>query len=262
MTAKERWALVVVALAATTSAACGVNTPIYFNGPQPLLELQGNEDPPRVTNGFTLRFRQPTADERKALDAKKQALGGVDVPWVSRDKVHLELLFTVKNLDTDTGKFDVVVDGASEFVKYDENVVSMALAQGEDEAVYIPLMHLHPSPLPAFLGPGETYQGIVREDDFNEAELDLDAMGRFMGNFAALLANRSEVSLKGLEMMPVGVVIPALMEVDVTLAANKHMTCEWTLRVRDDEDRLLHIEGDHLFQANPVLFAPAVAMAP
>ena len=40
------------------SLACSdLNTPIYFNGPTPLLELQGTEMIPRITNSVTLQFR-------------------------------------------------------------------------------------------------------------------------------------------------------------------------------------------------------------
>jgi hypothetical protein len=256
--------LLALALAAApASFACqSINTPVYFESPQPMLELQGNEDPPRVTNGFALRFRQPTMDEQKELDAQSQARNNIEIPWVSRDKVHLELLFTVTNLDTTEGKFDVFVDGANQYTKYDENAVAMALgAGGNDDPIYVPLMSLHPKPLPANLGPGEVYQGIVREDDFAEGEADLDAMGRWMAPFAAVLTNRSEVNPIGMEMVPPDVITPALIEVDVTLTANKHMKCEWTLRVRDDEDRLLHVAGDHLFHANPTLFVPALPPA-
>ncbi len=254
--------------AVATSFGC-VNAPVYFNNPAPL-EIAAGQDPPRVTNGFTLDFRRPTSDEQKALDARSKAMNPADtdkrVPWVSRDKVHLELLFTVKNLDTTPGTFDVLVDGATEYTKYDENVVAMAIGgagNANDPPVYYPLMNLHPAPLPATLGPGETYQGILREDDFFEGEADLDAMGRFVPDkFASLLINRSEVKPEDFAMVPADVVTPALVEVDVTLATDKHMTCEWTLRVRDDDDRLWHVKSDAHFQAKPTLFVPMIAPKP
>ena len=261
--------LELVSLAAVATSFGCVNAPVYFNNPAPL-EIAAGQDPPRVTNGFALRFRRPTADEQKALDARSKAMNPADtdkrVPWVSRDKVHLELLFTVKNLDTAPGTFDVLVDGATEFTKYDETVVAMALGLAgnkNDPPVYIPLMNLHPSPLPATLGPGETYQGILREDDFAEGETDLDAMGRFAPDkFASLLINRSEVKPSDLATVPADVVTPALVEIDVTLSANKHMTCEWSLRVRDDDDRLWHVTSDHHFHPAPALFVPMLPAKP
>jgi hypothetical protein len=244
-----------VSLLALSALACSeLNTPIYFNGPA-TLELTGQEDPPRVMNTVTLRFRQPSDSERKDLDAQSDALG-FDVPWVSHDKVHLEVLYTVKNLDDQPGTFKVMVDGSNQYTKYDENVVAAALGQGnDDEPVYLPLIDLAPHDLE----PGGVYQGIVREDDFKEGEADLDAMGRWMAPFASVLINRSEVNPIGMEMVPPNVVTPALMEVDVTFTANRHMTCEWMLRVRDDDDRLLHVEGDHRFSPSPALFTPMLA---
>jgi hypothetical protein len=255
-------------LALTASAlACSLNTPIYFNGPTPLLELQGTEVPPRITNSVTLQFRKPNMTEQAALDDETAVLTKEDpmhrtvrVPWVARDKIHLELLFTVKNLDADPGTFDVVVDGANEYTKYDETVTAAALAQGKnDPSEYLPLISLHPQ-LPTSLAPGAVYQGVVREDDFADGEADLDAMGRWMAPFASVLINRSDVNPVGLENVPAHVVTPALVEVDVTLTADKHMTCEWTLRVRDDEDRLWHIAGDAHFHPAPTLFQPATNM--
>jgi len=251
---------------AAPALACSLNTPIYLDGPTPWLELQGTEMPPRITNSVTLQFRRPTMAEQTVLDEASAALKKEDpmhrdvrVPWVARDKIHLELLFTVKNLDTGPGTFDVVVDGANEYTKYDETVAAAALAQGKnDQAIYLPLINLHPQ-LPKPLAPGAVYQGVVREDDFAEAEADLDAMGRWMANFESVLINRSDVNPVGLENVPAHVVTPALVEVDVTLTADKHMTCEWTLRVRDDEDRLWHVMGDPRFHPAPTLFEPAVA---
>jgi hypothetical protein len=254
----------VLAFALLPSLACQeINGPIYFKGPSPLLELTGTEKVPRITNALRMQFRSPNVDEKKTLQTEGEALKAADpmhrditVPWVSRDEVHLELLFTVKNLDTDPGTFDVVVDGVNEYTKYDENIVSAALAQGNNNAaVYLPLLTLHPD-LPKTLAAGETYQGTVREDDFIEAEGDLDAMGRWMAPFASVLVNRSDVNPIGLEMVPVGVVTPALMEIDVTFTSTKHMTCEWFVRVRDDDDRLWHTAGDPVFNPSPTLFVP------
>src|SRR4029079_15362410 len=161
-------------VALSTTLGCSeLNTPIYFNGPE-TLELTGQEDPPRIMNTVTLRFRQPSDDERKDLEAQAAVLKAadpmgrdIDVPWVSRDKVHLEVLFTVKNLDTEEGTFDVVVDGSSEYTKYDEMVAGKGPAQGNDAPIYLPLLTLHPHPLPGVLGPGQTYNGVLREDDFD-----------------------------------------------------------------------------------------------
>ncbi|HVU49255.1 MAG TPA: hypothetical protein VHL80_01135 [Polyangia bacterium] len=265
-----------LAAGAAPSLACSNNAPIYFPGPTPLLELTGQEMTPRITNGVQLKFRAPTDDEKKALTDREAALKAADpmhrdikVPWISRDKIHLELIFTVTNLDTEAGTFDVTVDGASENAKYDEDVVAMALQQGNnDQPTYLPLLSLHPQ-LPASLGPGATYQGTFREDDFDEAEADLDALDRWAPAdpmaappFPAVLLNRQDVDPVGTSGVPAQVVTPALVEVDVTLTASKHMQCEWLVRVRDDDDRLWHDTADPHFNPKPKLFQPMIAATP
>lgn len=273
--------LVMLALAAPAALACsGINAPIYLAPPdtQPPLEITGMEKNPRVTNSVTLRYRKWNDQEKKELDAQSEALKNdspvppdTRVPWASNDKVHLEVLFTVHNLETDpdtgSGTFDVMLDGANEFTKYDENIVSAALGQGNnDQPVYLPLLSLHPL-LPMKLGPGQSYSGVFREDDLIEAEKDLDALGRFQAPFAEVLVNRSEIEAtfpapNGLELIPSNVVTPALVEVDLTLTADKHMTCEWLVRVRDDDDRLWHTTGDPLLNPKPTLFEPMLPPKP
>ncbi|HVZ86615.1 MAG TPA: hypothetical protein VHG72_06590 [Polyangia bacterium] len=243
-------------LLAPLAAGCDdLNTPIYFDSPTPLLEVTGLDamgNPGRAENGMTLRFRNPTKQERAALDTQATALG-FKVPWIQRAHVHLELSYQVTNLDSTDGTFAIGLDGADEYTKYDENIVAMTLQQGNNNPpVYIPLIPVTPQLLAA----GQTVSGLVREDDFNEAELDLDAIGRWMAPFNAVLINNSQVNPIGLSMVPPNVVIPALIEVDVNFSANQHMQCNYVVRVRDDDDQLLHDTTNTLFSPTPTLFQP------
>jgi len=253
-------------LAAGGLGCSAMNTPIYFNGNMPLVTtgmgMNGMQE--RIKDAISLRFRRPTAAEQKDLDARRAAADPVKVPWIARDNVHLEVLFTVKNLempvpdagaqDDGTGVFNVMVDGASEFLKYDEDVTAAAVAAPNQPPVFIPLMQARPQ----MLGPGQTFQGMFREDDFAEAESDLNAMDQLMAPFAAVLINRSDVNPVGLPDggVPPGMVIPAMIEIDVTFTANKAMSCSYVVRVRDDHDQLLHDSGDRLFQPMPTVFQP------
>ena len=244
-----------------------LNTPLYFNGNMPLvttgMPVNGMQE--RIKDAISLRFRAPNATEQKDLDNRRAAIAPVKVPWISRDNVHLELLFTVKNDappnpdagaggDDGTGVFDLSVDGASEFLKYDEDVTSAVVSAPNQPPVFIPMMTSRPQMLAA----GATFQGILREDDFVEAEGDLNAMDQLMAPFASVLINRSDVNPVGLPDggMPSDMVVPALIEVDVTFTADKPMTCTYVVRVRDDKDQLLHDSGDHLFQPMPAVFQP------
>jgi hypothetical protein len=260
---------ICVKLAALAPLALGcVNAPIYFDSPTPILAVTGMPDakgnPPRIENGMTLRFRNPSKQEQQSLDAQTTALGFM-VPWIERAHVHIELSYQVTNTEApgapadpnDPPAFTIGIDGANEYTKYDENVVAMALQAGNNNApTFIPLISVTPETLAA----GETVFGTVREDDFNEAELDLDAIGRWNAPFNAVLINNSQVNPIGLDMVPANVVIPALTEIDVNFAANRAMTCTYIVRVRDDDDQLLHDSGDTLFSPTPALFQPPAMM--
>jgi hypothetical protein len=256
-----RVGVALAALAPLGLACQDLNTPIYFPSPvTPALAVTGAADamgnPPRAENGLTLQFRNPTKDEQTELDTQMTTLG-FDVPWIQRDHVHIEMTYQVTNSDTKAGMWNLGIDGANEYTKYDENIVAMVLGQGNNDAPqYIPLIPVTPQ----ILGPGQTISGTVREDDFNEAELDLDALGRWMANFNAVLINNSQVDPTVFKTVPPNVVIPALIEIDVNFTADAMMTCTYDIRVRDDDDQLLHNTTDTLFSPTPTLFVPPATM--
>jgi hypothetical protein len=264
-------------LTAGTLGCSGLNAPLYFQGMT--FEAAGMDDP-LPTQGLTLRFRAPTEAEQKALDAERDAKGyDMDIPWVSRDKVHVEISYKVTNLSDQTAPFTLMVDGADQYTKYDTQMVSAALQQGaNDPPTFLPLIPL----VPQTLGPGASFSGVVREDDFAEGEVDLDALGRWNDpnpaspTFAGVLINRSEVSPHtGMGMVPgfsinqtTGqadfnpnvLVVPAMIEVDVRLKTEVPMRVEWFVRVRDDDDRLWHNDSDPVFDFTPTLFQPPAMM--
>ena len=263
---------VMLALSLLTPLALGCqgmnNTPIYFASPTtPALEISGGQPDmtgasPRIENGMKLRFRNPTDTEQKSLDTETATLG-FDVPWIQRDHVHIELVYQVTytpmNGDNTDGPptFTLGIDGANEYTKYDENIVAMTLGMGNnDPPQYIPLIPVTPQNI----AQNQTISGTVREDDFNEAELDLDAIGRWMAPFNAVLINNSQVNPIGLEMVPPNAVIPALIEIDVSFTANRTMSCTYDVRVRDDNGQLLHDTTNTLFSPTPTLFVPPAMM--
>jgi hypothetical protein len=262
----------VLSLLAPLALGCqGMNnTPIYFASPEPILTVTGANDamgnPPRAENGMSLQFRNPNADEQKTLDMQTAALGFM-VPWIQRDHVHIELVYDCTYMadsnqppdddPNDIPQFSLGIDGANEYTKYDENIVAMTLGMGSnDPPQYIPLIPVTPQKI----SQNQTISGTVREDDFNEAELDLDAMGRWMAPFNAVLINNSQVNPIGLSMVPTNVVLPALIEIDVNLTANRPVACKYDIRVRDDNDQLLHDTTNTLFSPTPTLFVPPAMM--
>jgi len=284
----------VLALAAAAGPACSdLNAPLYFKGDA--IDAAG-KDNPLPMGGVTLRFRQPTDAEQMQLDAEKTARGyDADIPWVSRDKVHIEVSYKVTNMSQDPASFTLIVDGADQYTKYDTQVVAAALQQGNNNApTFLPLIPVIPPK--DMLAPGASYSGIVREDDFAEGELDLDALGRWLDapgmttvpnfgpTFAGVLINRSEVApFIGMGKVPGYVaicppplqtcddsqkilarqnpgllVVPAMVEIDLRLKTDVPMHLEYFVRVRDDDDRLWHNDADPVLQTNPTLFQPTV----
>ena len=263
-------ALALPSLAPLALGCSGTNTPIYFSSATvtPLLEVSGAQDamgnPMRVENGMSLRFRNPTKAEQQALDTQKAALG-FDVPWIQRDHVHIEMVYEIVNEGTTDGTWTLGIDGANEYTTYDENIVAMTLGMGNnDPPQYIPLIPVTPQTL----GAGQTFSGTVREDDFNEAELDLYGIGKWMSPFNAVLINNSQVNPIGIvnyvpptAAFPKPPVIPALIEIDVNFSTTgAKMRCDYDIRVRDDNDQLLHDTTNTLFSPTPTLFVPPAPM--
>jgi len=259
MTKRNRGTLLLLALAGTTAGACsGLNAPLYFAGDT--IESMGNDEV-FPTSGLTLRFRAPTELERMRLDEQRAAAGyDMDIPWVSRDKVHIEITYRVTNLSDRAGAFALIVDGANEYTQYDTQAVAEAI--GGDDPIILPLI----TTVAIMVEPGASYSGIVREDDFAEGELDLDALGRWNDadaaspTFAGVLINRSDVNPIGMNLVPPNLVVPAMVQVDVRLRSTVAMRCEYYVRVRDDDDRLWHNDADDVYQPSPALFQPPAMM--
>jgi hypothetical protein len=220
---------VLLAAGSLLGAGCGANEPTYVPGGALEVDGQGTE----AIQTLPLVFRVPTSAE-EAERQKLSAQLGYEVPWLREDRVHVEIRFTVTNLPDSAreGSFSLNIDGASEFVRYDEDAVA-------------------------------AYQSTVREDDFHEMSLDLDALGRWMApNFPAVLLYRSETDptdLKGeYQMAPPKLIRPALWEITLRFNATQPMRCEFLVRVRDDDQRLWE-DGENQFMPSPATYAPMIA---
>lgn len=249
-------------------AACHLNDPVYVPATMSL-EVDGQPMPAPAMAGaggaggagsfgakgtVGLRLRASTAAEDRDRLALQQRLAyPVDLPQLREDRFHVEVRYTVTNLGAGPGTFTVHMDGADEFTRYDEDAVATAFTTANQDAQFFGLVE----PTPVVLGPGEIAQGIIREDDLHEAALDLDAMGRFMAPFLAVILNRSEVNPIGLDMLPPSFVRPALWEITLQFAATARMTCQFLVRVRDDDNRLW-ATGEPELVPQPVTYVPVI----
>lgn len=255
----------VLGLAGVGPGGCNMNDPTYFPA-DTVLQVDGTGTEAKET--LQLKFRVPTAAEESQRQALTNQLG-YEVPWLREDRVHLEMRYTVINIGDKEGTFFLRMDGANEFTRYDEDAVGAAFAAANQNAVAFGLIQ----PTPQTIGPGQAYQGTLREDDFHEASLDLDAMGRFMISFGQLLLNRSEVLPVPQASSTTTVdcsqgclpekysIRPALWEVTPRFNANQPMTFQFVIRVRDDDQRLWE-DGEDQLMPTPTMFVPVVMMKP
>ena len=254
MTKATKTLLVPLVLA----AACQANNPTYFGPPGALEVGQEGSMATGATGAVTIQFRLPSNSEQQALTDETRK-SGRQVPWLRADREALELIYTVTNLSKERGVAQIEIDGASELVSYDAAAMRAAAAMlppmQADMVTVLPLM----APTPLTVEPGESVTATVGEDDFAEAALDLDAIGRWMAVPAQVLINRSEMNPIGLERVPAKLVVPALYRVNVSFSATRHMRLEFLLRVRD-EDRQLNGGQGGVFAPQPRAYTPPALM--
>jgi hypothetical protein len=249
-------AVSTLALLAGALGACNLNEPTYF--PAPPLEIGGGTmgDPFTVVE---VPFRAPNQKEQADLQAESQTKGFA-VPWLRTDNVAVSVLYTVTNLGTEPAMAKLEVDGASEFATYDVVALRAAAAaaaiNNENEITVLPLLEVAPT----IIGPGAQLTGMLREDDFDEAALDLDALARFGGAPAAVLVNQSSKNTAGLEMVPAQHVRPALWRVRVALIGSGHLRLDMMVRVRDQAGQLL-ASGGTPFSPAPAAYTPPMMPA-
>jgi hypothetical protein len=248
----------VAAVAAVALGACRTNSPTYFEPPAPI-EVGQAGGARSASATIALTFRPPSEVESRRL-AEESASRGAPVPWIRRDDVALQIQYTLRNLGDRPAAVRLSVDGASEFSSYDGDALRQAATAanpaGEEPAVFSLIQ-----PAPIDVEPGESRRGLIREDDFAEAALDLDAIGRFMAEPTSVLINRSEANPVGLERVPAGHVVPQLIRVKVAIASSAHVRLELLLRVRDEKG-LLQEGGSGTFNPEPRPYAPPARMMP
>jgi hypothetical protein len=251
--------LLMILLGAGGGAGCGVNNPSYFTPPMGAIETGQPDAGAESATVVVIPFRQPTDEQSARLHEESDTLGFA-APWLRRQHVAISIQYSITNLSMRTGTAQIYVDGSNEFTTYDRaalQAAAQAAVMNNDEVVVLPLL----ATIPVEVAPGETKNGIIREDDFAEAELDLDAIGRWMAPPAAVLINASEVNPIGLEKVPPNEVVPAMYQLNVALVAEQRMRLEFLVRVRDSRERLLDMAhaGD-AFAPQPMGYMPPPPM--
>jgi hypothetical protein len=247
-------------------AATGCNDPTYIPEKRPL-ETQ----PGMMGMGFTadtdlfvVPVRQPTKDEKKALTAlQMKKMLTMAVPWVSTGDFEIEIEWSLKNLEADKVQAQLSLNGGNEFGDYVPALYVDPTANQEDQTPPPPLLGGTPIDLAA----GEVRTGVFREDDLQEAALDLEAITRYpspgsgMNAPFEVIEHNSTVSRIGLEGIPAGDVTPAMVRMSFLLSATGHVVVDYNVRVRDLTGKLALPTDKNLYVSTAAtLQAPAAPM--
>jgi len=241
----------MAALAATTGCT---DDPLYI---QPVSAIEVNA-PGTMANTATVQLTLPVralADLEADEIAERQALAlelGVadaDIPWPSREDIDVSIEWTIRNLEAVDGEARIDVNGANEYFEY---VPALFVIDPDEMEEPPPLMGDIPLQVPA----SSTITGVFREDQLQEASLDLELISRAdptLTPFAALLAIHEDMQEF---VMTGGTTIPKelfahLVRLDITLEGDRHMVMEFAVRVRDHRNPNLIV--DECLDENEVL---------
>ncbi|MEM9491729.1 MAG: hypothetical protein AAGC55_21460 [Myxococcota bacterium] len=194
-----------------------------------------------ATDVFVLPIR--LENETEAMErAELEVEAGMPVPRVSLADVSISVEWIVRNLSGDEGTARVAINGGNETFQYvpDDFVID----PDEDETP--------PSlvgGVPFTVAAGASVSGVLREDQLREGGVDLELISRGGVNpFAAILENHNDLAPLVVDGGPLP--LPAslqsdpepllghIVQLEVTLSANRHMAMEYVVRVRDHNDRL------------------------
>ena len=266
-----RW----VSCSALALSLWGCSVPVFVDQNRPLEALQpagtmpGDSAMYSDTDLFVLPIRKPTAKEAAKLVAEQTKLGlPMPVPWVASRDFDIEILWTIKNLESTPIATSVVVDGGNEFGDYDKTMYRDPTAAAADQPVLPDVMG---SLQLVTLEAGATRSGTFREDQLREAALDLEVITRFppAGGGAntpfIVLERNSTASAVGLDGLPKGDITPAMVRLRILFQATGHAVFDYSVRVRETgtpADKLARKNAANLYVSTSATLPPPVTPMP
>ena len=211
---------------------------------------------PPIQVFLPVRLEEPKeAEERAALAAEL----GVDVPFVSIDDIDLSLEWTITNLEDTEAEVRIMLTGANEYFAY---VPISFVVDPEEEPTPPPLLGDIPLVVPA----SGSISGVLREDQFREASLDLDLITRGgLNPFAAMLDSQDgldEIAVDGGTAIP-SEAFASLIRVDLGLLSNRRVIMEYVIRARSHvRPNLVHDKGLSAVAGELTVFAPVDFVPP
>jgi len=205
-----------------------------------------------------LPIKPETTTDAMARSALATKLGFplMDVPYVKFGDLDIEVDYQITNLDSMPGTAMVELNGANEQLRYDPSLIK--LDPGNNEAPPTPGLS---GDIPLDVPANGTIEGTFREDQLQEATIDLDQITR--GNVnpfrATLVVNKNDTQFSRYttamfapsnpvcqnnpddtrcQPTPVPPAIPrqifrGIVEVDLVFKPDRPMTMTYSVRVRD-----------------------------
>jgi hypothetical protein len=236
-------------LLCSLSAACnnpvfiGERRPLATTDPTAMQTMAGAMGVQPDTDVFVVPVRQPTDKEMQQLADAQTALGlMMPVPWAQLGDFDIEVEYSIKNLEDTDVTAKLSLDGGSEFGDYNPALYVDPNANPDEVTPPPHLMGGTPVTIPA----QGTVLGIFREDQFTEAGKDLEAITRYpdpanvMDAPFKVLTRRSSADTTGYENVPANDIIPAMTRLAFTLTSDSHVAMDYTVRVRDHNNKLYH----------------------
>jgi hypothetical protein len=246
-------------------SAAGCNDPTYLSERRPLETHASTMGYADDTDLYVLPVRRPSTDERNVLAGEQRSRKLLmPVPWAGTRDFSIEIEYSVKNLENRLVQAFFKLDGGSEFGDYVPADYIDPRANPEDQTP--PPSLVGGSPIE--LGANEIKPGVFREDQLDEAAIDLEAIIRYPNPGAVLAApfivieHQSSASSLGLEFVPPGDVTPALVRYHFTLSADGHVVVDYSVRVRDRSAKLATPGARGLYVSTAGTLAPPVAPQP
>jgi hypothetical protein len=248
----------------------GCNNPTYLTQKRPLETLA---DPmgqgfAADTDLYVLPLRRPSMEERMALDDERRTRNlMMEVPWAATRDLAVQIEYSLKNLDDGRTTVYFSVNGGNEFGDYVPDLYIDPTADADDQTPPPPLL----GGTPIELTGRETRVGVIREDQINEASLDLEAITRYPANGDVLatpfmvIAHDSTASRIGLDAIPANDVVPLMVRFQLNLSATGHVVCDYNVRVRvlgDPDDKLADPTARGLYVSTAASLTPPADPTP
>ena len=266
-----RW----VSCSAFALSVWGCNVPVFVDENRPLEALlpagtmPGGDVMFSDSDLFVLPIRKPTSKEAQALVDEQTKRGlPMPVPWVAARDVDIEILWTMKNLESSPIGTRLTMNGGNEFGDYDKALYNDPAAAAADQPKLPDIMGTGAL---VTLEAGATRSGLFREDQLREAGLDLEVITRYPpANGGAntpfiVLERNSTASSIGLDGIPKGDITPAMVRLAILFQSTGHAVLDYSVRVREKGtpgDKLAQKIAPDLYVSTAAMLAPAVTPPP